>query len=268
MQVSGSSSSKGGAGEVELKQPLMSQAGDPFYVAKDEIEAALRSVRQMCQDLEMNAGGSSSSSSSRAADRSGPRKLKLGNEIVAEIQQLQYDLQDVQTTIGIVEGNPSKFRVDQKELQSRKGFVQQTENSLKQILASTQATIKRIESSGSGEARQPVGNRLEREREMDEVVQMGRHQQRQLVSRQDEQLAELSKTTERLNQTALVINTELTEQARMLTELDEDIDRETEKLNFVLRRLGILMKTSDSKQLWTILVLFCIFMFLLMLVIG
>ena len=31
--------------------------------------------------------------------------------------------------------------------------------------------------------------------------------------------------------------------------IDKDIDRETEKLNFVMKRVGRLLKTSDSKQL-------------------
>lgn len=54
----------------------------------------------------------------------------------------------------------------------------------------------------------------------------------------------------------------------MLSELDDDIDRETEKMNFVMRRLGLLLRSSDSKQLWLILMLFCVFMFLLMLIIA
>eukprot|EP00392_Amoebophrya_sp_AT5.2_P009629 g9657.t1 len=168
------------------------------------------------------------------------------------VQQL-YDLQDVETTIGIVEANPGKFRVDQRELQGRKQFLQQTERSLKELTSSV----------GNTRHQRPGGGR-----ELDDFVAQGTQNQRQLVKEQDEQLAELSKCTERLNQTAQVINTELKEQERMLTELDEDIDRETEKMSFVMRRLGILMQSSDRSQLWTILILFCIFMFLLMLVIG
>ncbi|CAD7965477.1 unnamed protein product [Amoebophrya sp. A120] len=255
-------------------QPLMSQSSDPFYVAKEEIENGLKNVKRMCQGLRGNptatGGGSSSSSSSSA---------KIGNDILSEIKQLQYDLQDVETTIGIVEANPSKFKVDQRELKSRKDFLQKTDAALKELVVSTQSAIRALEaSSGAGSSssnahavgknRSDLISPLDRRREMDDFVQTGTQQQKQLVAKQDEQLNELSKCTERLNQTALVINTELNEQARMLTELDEDIDRETEKMNFVMRRLGILMKTSNSKQLWTILILFCVFMFLLMLVIG
>ena len=55
---------------------------------------------------------------------------------------------------------------------------------------------------------------------------------------------------------------------RMLQELDEDIDKETEKLNFVMKRIGKLLKTSDSKQLMLIVVLFLLMVFLLFLVIN
>mmetsp|Transcript_10675 Transcript_10675/g.26142 ORF Transcript_10675/g.26142 Transcript_10675/m.26142 type:complete len:278 (-) Transcript_10675:238-1071(-) len=267
------STSQGAEGE-QLNQPLMSASSDPFYVAKEEIESGLRSVQQLFNKFREETRNPAASSASSSG--------KLGNEILSEIKQLQYDLQDVETTIGIVEANPGKFRVDQRELQGRKQFLQQTERSLKELTSSVQGEIRRIASSGGGAGSssassssrgpQSVGNTRHQRpgggRELDDFVAQGTQNQRQLVKEQDEQLAELSKCTERLNQTAQVINTELKEQERMLTELDEDIDRETEKMSFVMRRLGILMQSSDRSQLWTILILFCIFMFLLMLVIG
>lgn len=132
-------------------------------------------------------------------------------------------------------------------------------------------SLQHMSTTVTGILRSAENNNLKtdeaRVRELDEVIGDGRKHQKQLIAKQDEQLTELSRYTERLNQTAVVINTELQQQQRMLTELDEDIERETENMNFVMRRLGILLQTSNSSQLWLILVLFGIFMFLLMFII-
>merc|ERR1712135_165010 len=85
-----------------------------------------------------------------------------------------------------------------------------------------------------------------------------RQEQAQMMANQDEQLTELSKTAARLGDTARVINTELQDQQRMLDELGDDIDKETEKLNFVMKRVGRLIKTSDNKQICIIMALFAL----------
>jgi len=41
----------------------------------------------------------------------------------------------------------------------------------------------------------------------------------------------------------------------MLNQLDSDMDDAGEKMNFVLERLGKLLKTKNSCQLWTIVIL-------------
>merc|ERR1712232_820203 len=92
--------------------------------------------------------------------------------------------------------------------------------------------------------------------------------QQLIVQQQDEALTELSKSAERLGQTAKTINIELQDHQRMLEELDEDIDRETEKLNFVMKRMGRLLKTSDNKQLCVIIGLVILAIVLLFLIIS
>mmetsp|Transcript_30777 Transcript_30777/g.65476 ORF Transcript_30777/g.65476 Transcript_30777/m.65476 type:complete len:138 (-) Transcript_30777:87-500(-) len=119
-----------------------------------------------------------------------------------------------------------------------------------------------------GGNRQGVG--LEDDASQDGTSELGRHrhEQAQIMARQDEALTELSTSAQRLTHTALAINTELRDQTRMLEELDSDIERETENLNFVMRRLGRLMRTGDSKQLCLIVGLFVLLVVLVFLVIN
>lgn len=95
-----------------------------------------------------------------------------------------------------------------------------------------------------------------------------RTEQCQILAQQDEALQQLSLSAERLNQTAQVINVELRDQQAMLEDLEQDIDRETERLNFVMRRMGRLLKTSDSRLLCLIIGLTVLSVVLLFLVIN
>ena len=79
---------------------------------------------------------------------------------------------------------------------------------------------------------------------------------------QDNELQELTKCTERLNEKALVINNELEDQKLLLEQLDQDIDRQAEKMNFVMKHMAKVLKTSDTKQLYLIMVLTVIFVIL------
>lgn len=71
------------------------------------------------------------------------------NELKNNIRSIEWDLEDLDETIGIVEANPRKFNMDMSELSKRKLFVKQTRddiNSIKEHLNSPQA-ITRVENS-------------------------------------------------------------------------------------------------------------------------
>merc|ERR1719265_1718496 len=101
--------------------------------------------------------------------------------------------------------------------------------------------------------------------ENEKFLRSHQEEQAQVMAMRDEQLSELSKSAERLGNTAVVINQELQEHQKMLQELDEDIDKETEKLNFVMKRIGKLLKTNDRKELCLIVALSALFVVLLFL---
>jgi len=91
--------------------------------------------------------------------------------------------------------------------------------------------------------------------------------QRQLLDDQDQDLAELSKTTQRLGQTAQVINQEIISQQKMLEELNEDMDREMEKMDFLTKGMGRLLKTNNTWQIYLIGGMILLFALMLSLII-
>lgn len=68
--------------------------------------------------------------------------------------------------------------------------------------------------------------------------------QQDFMKQQDEDLNEISEIAQRLRMQAQTINQELQDQHIMLRKLEGDIDTNFDKLNFVSKKLGKLLKTN------------------------
>mmetsp|Transcript_21739 Transcript_21739/g.39662 ORF Transcript_21739/g.39662 Transcript_21739/m.39662 type:complete len:97 (+) Transcript_21739:571-861(+) len=88
----------------------------------------------------------------------------------------------------------------------------------------------------------------------------------ELFRQQDEHLDEISEIAKRLHNYGKTINSELKDQEVMLKGLDNQLDANIEKMNFVMKKLAKLMKTSDTKTLCTIITLMVILFVLMILV--
>lgn len=78
---------------------------------------------------------------------------------------------------------------------------------------------------------------------------------REAINQQDEALIGLGQAVDRLDAMGRTINEELKDQNRLLNDLDRDLDDAGEKMNFVMAKLSVLLKTKDSCQIWTIVIL-------------
>jgi predicted PurR-regulated permease PerM len=90
--------------------------------------------------------------------------------------------------------------------------------------------------------------------------------QQDMIKQQDEQLDEIGNIANRLVHHAGSINDELKMQEHMLKRMEDDVDKNLEKMNFVMKKLGKLLKTSDTKTLCTIICLLVTLVVLMMLV--
>jgi len=239
---------------------------DPYYVVRDELQQAVGKLRQLHQDWQAELGGDTANSKAFH---------DLHGELSGEICQVEMDLTDLAGAISTVEANRERFQLADTEITARKEFLQKCQADVRHIkdsVNSSQAKQKMttdrerlLQSQGEKSA---SSRKKQVEEENSAFLGNQRQEQQLIIAQQDEQLSELSKSAMRLGETARVINTELKEQQVMLDELGEDIDREAEKLNFVMKRIGKLMQTSDSKQICVIIALFVLFLILLFLVIN
>ena len=72
------------------------------------------------------------------------------------------------------------------------------------------------------------------------------HQQ-ELLKQQNEQLDQIAEIASRLNNHAVAIHGELGDQNVVLRKLDAEVDAKLEKMNFVMKKLGKLLKTSGKR---------------------
>mmetsp|Transcript_52185 Transcript_52185/g.124377 ORF Transcript_52185/g.124377 Transcript_52185/m.124377 type:complete len:246 (-) Transcript_52185:118-855(-) len=245
---------------------MMPSSTDPYYVVREELQQTIGKLRQLHEDWQAELGVDTANNK---------RFQNLHSELSGEICQVEIDLNDLAAAITTVEGNRERFGLPDSEIDARKEFLTRSQADVRVIKDSVNSNKARqkmtsdrdrlMQSSSSSSA----GSRKKRVEEENAAFLGTQRQEQQLImNQQDEQLSELSKSAMRLGENARAINTELKEQQVMLEELGEDIDREAEKLNFVMKRIGKLMQTNDSKQICVIIALFVIFLVLLFLVIN
>mmetsp|Transcript_18677 Transcript_18677/g.35039 ORF Transcript_18677/g.35039 Transcript_18677/m.35039 type:complete len:250 (-) Transcript_18677:139-888(-) len=248
---------------------MLSASSDPYYVAKEEVAKAMQKVKGLHPEWRRLLQSENTARSDRFKESH--------SELSGLLEELRQDLDEIHETIRIVEGNRGTFQISDAELASRRRFVTESRQALEQVQKDVrgQQTQAKLESDRRAELSSAASSTRAREEKKNRAVQDNqafldrqRQQQAQLMARQDEDLTELSLSAQRLGNTAQIINVELKEQQKLLEELDEDIDKEAEKLNFVMKRMGKLLKTNDSKQLCLIIGLTCLLAFLLFLLIN
>jgi len=92
------------------------------------------------------------------------------------------------------------------------------------------------------------------EHDNDEFIQDHHMQQQQIMNDQDKDLEALSYTVTTLGQMGQAINTELGQQASMLDDLGEGVDRTSGRLSNVLKRLNKLIDSANDRVQWCLII--------------
>ena len=83
----------------------------------------------------------------------------------------------------------------------------------------------------------------------------------------DEHLVEICQITKNLKENVSAINSSLDHQSKLVKDISNNMDKTQKKMNFVMDKLGTVLKTKDNKQLYTILILWLVLMFQMFLLI-
>eukprot|EP00794_Sanderia_malayensis_P015957 gene15957-17562_t len=222
---------------------------DPFFVVREEVQKAVNGIKELYrrwQDLLSNANSSSE------------EFTWTTSEIKNNIRSVEWDLEDLEETIGIVETNPGKFSLSQEDVANRKGFIKNVRRNVQSIKddITSSETKKKIEKNSRqalvGSTKYQAGNKYSRldnemEKSNQKFIDEAQYQQQTLIQRQDEQLQDVGQSVGVLKSIGVRIDNELDEQAVLLDDLGSEIEMTDSKLQTILVRVEKVLKLADGE---------------------
>nr|XP_010986849.2 syntaxin-6 isoform X1 [Camelus dromedarius] len=247
---------------------------DPFFVVKGEVQKAVNTAQGLFQRW-----------TELLQDPSTATREEIDwttNELRNNLRSIEWDLEDLDETISIVEANPRKFNLDATELSIRKAFITSTRQVVRDMkdqmsTSSVQALAERKNRQAllgdSGGQNWSTGTtdkygRLDRELQLanSHFIEEQQAQQQLIVEQQDEQLELVSGSIGVLKNMSQRIGGELEEQAVMLDDFSHELESTQSRLDNVMKKLAkVSHMTSDRRQWCAITVLFVVLLVVLIL---
>ncbi|CAH1099045.1 unnamed protein product [Psylliodes chrysocephalus] len=234
---------------------------DPFFVVKDEVFKALNKTR----GLYLRWSELQEDSVCITKDEIDWTNTELKNSL----RSIEWDLEDLEDTIDIVEKNPSKFKIDNKELTTRKHFIDSTKNEVK--LMKERINMNRGRDKDRT-ARQPLldnspvrvtnshsttkYSKLENDLDSPhrQFLNDTISQQQYLTRQHDEHLEAISDSLGSLKTVSRHIGVELDEQAGMLDEFGTELESTDSKLDSTMKKVAKVLRLSNDSRQWTVII--------------
>lgn len=190
-------------------------------------------------------------------------------ELKNSLRSIEWDLEDLEDTIDIVEKNPSKFKIDNKELTTRKHFIDSTKNEVK--LMKERINMNRGRDKDRT-ARQPLldnspvrvtnshsttkYSKLENDLDSPhrQFLNDTISQQQYLTRQHDEHLEAISDSLGSLKTVSRHIGVELDEQAGMLDEFGTELESTDSKLDSTMKKVAKVLRLSNDSRQWTVII--------------
>ncbi|XP_055287041.1 syntaxin-10 [Moschus berezovskii] len=241
---------------------------DPFFVVRGEVQKAVNTARGLyqrwCELLQESAVV-------------GREELDwTTNELRNGLRSVEWDLEDLEETIGIVEANPGKFKLPAGDLQERKVFVQRMreavqemkdhmvnpaaiafmERNNREMLTGKPATLKSSSDLLDASVVSPTSRCIEEQQATQQLI----------LDQQDQQLEMVSGSISVLKHMSGRVEEELDEQGIMLDAFAQEMDHTQSRMDGVLRKMAkISHMTSDRRQWCAIAVLLGVLILVLVL---
>jgi len=230
---------------------------DPFFVVKSEVEKSVSNCRSLQQEWRNILNGVT------------PAKRddydRISNELKNSIRSIEWDLEDLDETIGIVESNPRKFQITEDELKVRKDFIAQNRHTVHSM--KDELNNPKTKKSADKIFRQSLlqSTRLNQfapkngysalidethENDNDAFVQDQTQRQQMIIDQQDEQLSLVADSVGVLKHMSQSIGNELDEQTVILNELGTEMDSTQHKMDTILRKMAKVTHMADDRRQW------------------
>ncbi|XP_043362871.1 syntaxin-10 isoform X2 [Dermochelys coriacea] len=183
------------------------------------------------------------------------------NELHNSLRSIEWDLEDLEETIRIVDSNPRKFRIEASELTERRAFVKQMRDSVKEMrdhvsspsaLAVTERKNREMLIGGGASQKPPLEQygplRAELVSANSRYIEEQQLHQQLIIDQQDEQLELVSGSIRVLKHMSGQVGDELEEQSLMLEEFAQEMDSTQSRMDGVLKKMAkVSHMTSETK---------------------
>ncbi|TPX35884.1 hypothetical protein SmJEL517_g01809 [Synchytrium microbalum] len=248
---------------------------DPFFAVKDEVEASLNNANKLYQQWSRLVDSGSSNSDEV--------RWKV-DELRSALQSIELDLHDLEgklawNTIKVVEVNPSKFRLDAREVGNRKDFITRTRRAIHELRSNLNDRQSKKPNQRTDDRSALLASRTNTDRfgrtqedyKMSNQRHVDREQQAQstIMAEQEDQMGDVLHTVTNLKDVAVVMGKELDDQTRLLEDLDTSVDNTQGRLRSAYKRMDEFIKANaDPKQQCAICGLIIILIILLVIVVS
>ncbi|XP_062868874.1 syntaxin-6 isoform X2 [Trichomycterus rosablanca] len=214
---------------------------DPFFVVKGEVQKAVNTAQGLHQrwtELLHDPGSATKEEIDWTT-----------NELRNSLRSIEWDLEDLDETISIVEANPRKFNLNPMELSKRKAFITSTRQTVKEMkdqmttpvgLPLTDKKSRQTlmgDKASRGPIWQPGGDRGLQSANS-QFIDEQQSQQQLIAAQQDDQLELVSGSIGVLKNMSERIGQELDEQAVMLDDFGHEMDNTQSRLDNVMKKLA------------------------------
>ncbi|XP_078438189.1 syntaxin of plants 61 [Wolffia australiana] len=246
---------------------MMSSAQDPFYIVKEEIQESIDKLQDSFRhwkQIPPNIG----------------EYVHLTRELHASCESIEWQVVELDKAIVVAAKDPDYYRIDEVELDKRSRWTSNARNqvsAVKKALDAARDRNKSLISSADGKHLEMMrlpndgthsnsrSNHYDAE-DNDDFISSESDRQSLLIKKQDEELDHLSESVQRIGGIGLTIHEELIGQDRILEDLNSDMETTSNKLDFVQKKVAMVMKKASAKgQIMMIifLIVLCIILFVL-----
>ncbi|KAJ8922218.1 hypothetical protein NQ315_004155 [Exocentrus adspersus] len=232
---------------------------DPFFVVKDEVFRALNKTRGLyLRWIEIQ-----DDSLCITKDEIECTNTELKNSL----RSIEWDLEDLEDTIDILfklcnQKNPSKFKIDNKEITIRKHFIDSTKNEVKCMKEKINMSKNRdrdrvvrqplLDSSPVRVANSHTTTKYSKlENDIDspqrQFLNDTLSQQQYMTRQQEDHLEAISDSLGSLKTVSRHIGVELDDQAGMLDEFGTELENTESKLDSTMKKVAKVLRMSNGK---------------------
>ncbi|KAL7584338.1 syntaxin-61 isoform X1 [Lactuca sativa] len=269
----------------------MSSAQDPFYIVKEEIQESIDTLQATFHQWEHTPVASGA-------------QTRLIKELLSNCESIEWQVDELEKAISVAARDPAKYGIDQPELERRFKWTRTARTQVVSVKKSVMGTDLNGSSSStfSGMRQELMSLPSPRQQDRashyiakdhDDFISSESDRQMLLVRwimciyyyyylymndfycmlligefrQQDEELDELSESVQRIGSVGLTIHDELHAQEKLLEELGSEMDSTSNRLDFVQKKVAVVMKKASAKgQMMMILFLIILFIVLFVLV--